>query len=1065
MKIRNQFFKRNKIFFSLFFLIITISTLIILFLQIQNSKFDLNESFKNKKFVPKYYINSLNNQIINFNDSSNFDKTIVPNTNPLESSINIPNSSDLIIEYKVSYKSATINFINNMGGRIKRIYRYSNQMAIYIPIENLTLLKEYKGLIRVTKDRLFRAFLQSSVPIIKPTATWAQIETYFGCAINGSGVRVAVLDTGINGTHWDFWPRVIHNVSYVIGESWADLNGHGSHVAGIIAGNGNRSFGQNVGVAPRAYLMNFKVLNKDGAGFESDILAALEDCVSNATDIINLSLGTYESSNGTDPYSEKVRWVVEQGIPVITVSGVNHIGNYNISIPGTCPTAITVGATTDLDVIYSPQSNGPTLPPSYDVKPDLLAPGDHITSVYKNGTPGEYYIEGSGTSMACAHVSGMIALIKQVHPTWSPKMIKDALMNNALNLNKDVFSQGAGRIQGPQSINTTVIVNGSINFGLVGSNRSRTSFLTIINLDTTAKSLIISHSNPNYQTIPFINLPASTRITIPINLSFNSFNNYHNYDFLKLDFGINSIHSVISSICPNITLNYPNKIKYNQISNFNGSLIIDNATTFNYTGYKAKLYLNSILSKEQFLNSSGYFNLNYSSFLRGNYNVSIAIYDQYNNFIHQNDKILKAEGNDVDIFSFGITEQEKIGFIYLEFSNLDVGNAVVDIFTLTHAWVRYTVKVIDGRAIFYTLGVLPVGSYPIRIEFNGSLKANPASDNSFLFIIPNNEKDTQTRNNLIIFGVPIVAFAIISIAVILEKRKPKILKIKKTKKVIEETKDEGEVREIIEFARLHYDNKLIQLSCFRKLFDKAKEMREKKDPFNKKIFREIIYHFNFYSKNISMNDPQVYTTAQFKELWEIKMFSYLYIGNTERAQKLMKKLIDFCKDSKDPEYKKWQQIYKDYFSSDYIQEDHLVSEQLKKSTENEVRENTLLFGDEKSIINNYQEILFEIMGLIKTRERNKLINERISKKIIQIYENWKKEYNINFKQLSKIQYNDLCKILCWSYININKLKNAREIARDAIDYFRKRKEKDNILFWKNGIYLISLIIKSKHNKR
>jgi subtilisin family serine protease len=146
--------------------------------------------------------------------------------------------------------------------------------------------------------------MDTSVPIIKPALEWEQIQIYFGQKINGSGIKVAVLDTGINGSHWDIYPRVIHNYSYVSGEGWTDLHGHGTHVAGIIAGNGNRSIpvGRYTGMAPAAYLMNFKVLDQTGFGLESDILAALEDAVTNGSDVICFAIGTFESGNGTTPY-------------------------------------------------------------------------------------------------------------------------------------------------------------------------------------------------------------------------------------------------------------------------------------------------------------------------------------------------------------------------------------------------------------------------------------------------------------------------------------------------------------------------------------------------------------------------------------------------------------------------------------------------------------------------------------------------------------------------------------------------------------------------------------------
>lgn len=332
---------------------------------------------------------------------------------------------------------------------------------------------EISGILRVCRDRVFSACLNVSVPIVKPASAWSSIESYFGYSINGTGIRIAVLDTGIDANHYDLYPRVISNSSYVPFEGSNDENGHGTHVAGIIAGNGNRSSGKYVGVAPSSLILNFKVLNKFAIGYESAVIQALEDAVGNNSDIINLSLATQESGNGDDPYSQKVQWVVDQGIPVIVAAGGNGDQYYNISCPGVCEKAITVGSSDDFDNIYN-SPYGPTLSPSFAMKPDILAPGWHIISARASlaggfGFPVDvFYTQVSGTSMATAHVTGAIALLKQVHPTWSPEMLKNALMNTAEDLGLSPFKQGCGRINIPRAINSSLLVIGSINFRMVG---------------------------------------------------------------------------------------------------------------------------------------------------------------------------------------------------------------------------------------------------------------------------------------------------------------------------------------------------------------------------------------------------------------------------------------------------------------------------------------------------------------------------------------------------------------------------------------------------------------------
>ena len=186
-------------------------------------------------------------------------------------------------------------------------------------------------------------YLDTSVEIIKPTAEWAVVETEFGIEINGSGVKVAILDTGIDTAHWDLDdidddplttdPKIVANVSFVTGEDAADYHGHGTHVAGIIAGTGNRSAGVYTGVAPGAEIMNVKVLNSSAMGEAADIIDGIDYAVTNGANVISMSLGTMQVGDGSDPVSQKIDWAVRQGVPVVVAAGKLE-GIYNVTIPG-----------------------------------------------------------------------------------------------------------------------------------------------------------------------------------------------------------------------------------------------------------------------------------------------------------------------------------------------------------------------------------------------------------------------------------------------------------------------------------------------------------------------------------------------------------------------------------------------------------------------------------------------------------------------------------------------------------------------------------------------------------
>lgn len=949
--------------YLLFFIIIFLQFLALLSTNAISRNYSLGNIQNNKLYSNKLFPEPFQYQLV--------DKIQAIDTK--NEMFDIPNSSNLILEYKKEYENEVINSLEGIGGKVKRQYYFDYQLAIYVPIGNLTLLKKICGITNIWKDRIFHAYLDTSVPIIKPPAQWSQIEAYFGTKINGTGIKIAVLDTGVDGNHWDLWPRVIHNVTYVSGESWMDLHGHGTHISGIIAGNGNRSAGQYTGMAPAAEIMNFKVLNQNAVGYESDILAAMEDAVTNGSDIINLSFGTKESSNGTDPYSMKVKWAVEQGIPVIIASGINT-GSYNVSCPGTCPFGITVGATTDLDALFGTQPKGPTLGPSYDLKPDVMAPGEFIISCRAAGTNwgvqfGLYYTRESGSSMAAAHVSGMVALIKQIHPEWSPQTIKNALMNNAIDLGQEIFSQGAGRIRGPESINATVVADGSINFGTVGANRSKLLDLKITNLENSPKTITLNHSNFDYKSVILVSLPSLNTVTVSINLTPSSFTSHHNFDIFNFNWGTGSIHSIITSIYPNLTIITPDSIKYGNNVNFTGFFAIDNAIEFNYSNYIAKLYLNSTLETMNTLNSSGYIYLNYSSFQRGNYNVSIAIFDQYNNYIHQNDMTINSQGKDINIFGLGSVEQGKIGFIYFESNDMDIGQGTFNIYVLTYAWVKWGSLIpVNNQGYLIVPGILLPNIYAIKIEFLGSEKSNPAIGYSTLIVLPNSNSQDQTRLIIITVAVTIIIVLLFTFIYYTDKKREKTYKFTSKKlnkkdavKLARRNKLQDKIRSksyylmatlgkygtfkpdeiiILNFVQLLFSLKelnkidleakkgmndellnLINIIFTKKdsianqfkyiciLFEKANHLRINKDVNYKLEYKKII---DFYEKLLKNNTSFIYslTETQYLEILKMLYFSYLYINKKGEARKKAKQLLVLYRKAKD--YKNhdfWQKKY------------------------------------------------------------------------------------------------------------------------------------------------------------
>ncbi len=303
---------------------------------------------------------------------------------------------------------------------------------------------------------------------------------------DGSGVGVAIIDSGITQWHDDLTDpgvigsqRVAQFVDFVNGQTVPyDDYGHGTHVAGIVAGNGFDSSGARAGIAPGARLVVLKALDSSGTGRVSDVIAALDYVVNHKGQfnirVVNLSVATavYESYT-SDLLAQATRQAVEHGIVVVAAAGnrgrsSGHPQYGGITAPGNAPWVLTVGAsshmgTTDRadDVMAAFSSRGPTRI-DYAAKPDLVAPGVGIESLsdpgstlYSNysayllgGTvPTSYppYLSLSGTSMASPVVTGTVALMLQANPSLTPNAVKAILQYTAqIYAGYDWLTEGAG---------------------------------------------------------------------------------------------------------------------------------------------------------------------------------------------------------------------------------------------------------------------------------------------------------------------------------------------------------------------------------------------------------------------------------------------------------------------------------------------------------------------------------------------------------------------------------------------------------------------------------------------
>ncbi|MFI5894432.1 S8 family serine peptidase [Actinoplanes sp. NPDC051513] len=267
----------------------------------------------------------------------------------------------------------------------------------------------------------------------------------------GAGAKVAVLDTGVDATHPDLAGRVAEAEDFTVeGGDAVDHFGHGTHVASIVGA-----------VAPGASLVVGKVLDDEGGGTDSQVIAGMEWAATRAP-VVNMSLGGWEPSDGNDPLSLALDAVSDRtGALFVVAAGNDGPGDSTISSPAAAAKALTVGAVDGTDVLADFSSRGP-LAGSHAAKPDIVAPGVDIVAARAAGTAmGEViddrHVAASGTSMATPHVAGAAALLAQRHPSWRADQLKAALVGASDPLAEgDLYTSGAGRLNAAKALSGVV---------------------------------------------------------------------------------------------------------------------------------------------------------------------------------------------------------------------------------------------------------------------------------------------------------------------------------------------------------------------------------------------------------------------------------------------------------------------------------------------------------------------------------------------------------------------------------------------------------------------------------
>lgn len=383
-----------------------------------------------------------------------------------------------------------------VGGTVTTDLPIVDGVAARVPADALDDLRAQPGVRAVTPDARVTVAGEltptgDNTQTVNPVAVReVNADRLWNEGITGKGVVVALVDTGVHPDVADLHGRIVPVeatdvsgarvplpgttvtcVDFSGDGDCVDRYGHGTFMAGLVAGNGAASHGRYRGVAPDARVLSLKIAAPDGSADVSKVLAAIQWVVlfreKYGIDVLNLSLGTdSRAPYWIDPLNLAVQRAWVSGITVVVSAGnrgASSPGNPTVSKPGDDPFVVTVGAVDDRetpaiddDRLPAFSSTGPTAHGL--AKPDVVAPGGRVVSLrapgswVENHTPtpngiDAVYRRGSGTSMSAAITSGVIALALEARPTWQPNRIKGALVENARKVAaRDRNAVGAGLI-------------------------------------------------------------------------------------------------------------------------------------------------------------------------------------------------------------------------------------------------------------------------------------------------------------------------------------------------------------------------------------------------------------------------------------------------------------------------------------------------------------------------------------------------------------------------------------------------------------------------------------------
>ncbi|WP_405685297.1 S8 family serine peptidase [Streptomyces sp. NBC_00057] len=296
---------------------------------------------------------------------------------------------------------------------------------------------------------------------LSPTVPLTGADVAHQLGYDGSGVRVAVLDTGYDTGHPDFAGRVVAERSFIAGQGVMDRHGHGTHTASTLAGTGAASQGTYAGMAPGTDLLIGKVLDDTGAGYTSGIIQGMQWAVDNGAKVVSMSLGAV-GATCEGPSVDAVQALSDQALFVIAAGNSGLPGS--VSTPGCAPAALTVGAVDRHNDTASFTSRGPVFGGTA-AKPDIASQGVDVVAARAGGRGDLAYVSYSGTSMATPHVAGGAALVLDARPDLTPAEVKEVLTSSADDTGADVLEQGAGPMDVGRAVTQQVVAQPNLQLG------------------------------------------------------------------------------------------------------------------------------------------------------------------------------------------------------------------------------------------------------------------------------------------------------------------------------------------------------------------------------------------------------------------------------------------------------------------------------------------------------------------------------------------------------------------------------------------------------------------------